>query len=1025
MGYNIGVWNCRKGLLLKDNSPIYKVDDIKSLLQRHNLHLLAIVESDLHGVGSRVPRVNPISTKQIFESLHIDGYNIKLPMSWQSHGQARVFLYAKEGISIKMRELSQLDSDLPSLSCEIGLGREKRTCVNFFYREWTGGISGLSDSQSQVARLTRQINHWRSLYAGSKDVVILGDSNLCSLKWSEESYQYKDLSNLVQDFLLETTSYQQVKQFTRSEVSRNGVTRSCIDHCYTDVPHKLSDPTVEAAGDSDHLAVIFTKYCKAPVSKPQTVRKRNYKNFNVGDFLNDINTSDINEQVTSKDDLEEAAMAFEQIFSEILNIHAPMKTFQIRKHYSPHISPETKLLIAERKVLQEEATATGNPILLSEFKLKAKEVKKASKLDLKEYHERDFGEDETIQKSWKTAKDILGMQKNLSPTSIIHEGETITSPAKIANLFNNFFVSKVKALREKTATEPKVDPIQRLQNWVNKRGTLPAFTLKRIDLQTLRKILKRMKGKRSHGVDNIDSYSIKLAGPLIEDSLLHLINLSIEKEKFSSNWKPQLIFPLHKKSSRFDVKNYRPVSHLVEVGKMAEYAVYEQVVHHFTDNKLFHENHHGSLSGHSTATALLQLMDMWLEASEDTELSAALLLDQSAAYDLVDHQVLLKKLKVYNFSESAVNWFSSYLSDRSQVVQVESKQSQSTDLDDHAVPQGSILGGLIFIIFSNDFPESNQEGESVLYVDDDTDVVHDSDPELLHQKIQQVAISSAEWLQDNRMCVAGSKSKLLVIGTKRLRSMKQADQLEIQVDNMMVKETRSEKLLGIIINNELTWKEQLYGETWREEDNAPGLIPQLSQRVGILRRLSKCMSKSRLKIFAEGIFYSKLNYCLPVFGHVFGLEIYRDVSTRYHSFTKEDNRKLQVLQNSVLRLLSGKPRSTPTVELLASTKSLSVQQLIAYQTLVMVHKIVQTSKPAYLARRMSLRNEDIGRLPGRMSGMLTIPRQSLSTTRAGFVARGSQLFNNLPVNLRMEKKLSKFKTGIRKWITENIPAKPI
>ena len=312
----------------------------------------------------------------------------------------------------------------------------------------------------------------------------------------------------------------------------------------------------------------------------------------------------------------------------------------------------------------------------------------------------------------------------------------------------------------------------------------------------------------------------------------------------------------------------------------------------------------------------------------------------------------------------------------------------------------------------------------MMYVDDDTDVVHESDPELLHQKIQHVANSSSEWLHDNRMCVAGSKSKLLVIGTKMLRAMKLTEQLEIQVDNMKVKETRSEKLLGIIINNELTWKEQLYGETWREEDNAPGLIPQLSQRVGILRRLSKCMSRSRLKIFAEGIFYSKLNYCLPVFGHVFGLDIYRDIRTRYHSFTREDSRRLQVLQNSVMRLLSGKTRSTPTVQLLECTKSLSVQQLIASQTLVMVHKVVQTSKPAYLARRMIPRNEDAGRLPGRMSGMLKTPRQSLSTTRAGFVARGSQLFNNLPVNLRMEKNLSKFKSGIRNWIIENIPARP-
>ena len=166
-----------------------------------------------------------------------------------------------------------------------------------------------------------------------------------------------------------------------------------------------------------------------------------------------------------------------------------------------------------------------------------------------------------------------------------------------------------------------------------------------------------MKGKRSHGINNIDSFSLKLAGPLMEDALEHLINLSIKKQIFASRWKPQLINPLHKKDDMLDPKNFRPVSHLVEVGKMVEYAVYVQVVEHFTLNNLFHENHHGSLAGRSTATALIQLVDMWLEAAENTELSAALLIDQSAAYDLVDHKILLQKLKVYNFHDDSIQWF--------------------------------------------------------------------------------------------------------------------------------------------------------------------------------------------------------------------------------------------------------------------------------------------------------------------------------------------------------------------------------
>ena len=125
---------------------------------------------------------------------------------------------------------------------------------------------------------------------------------------------------------------------------------------------------------------------------------------------------------------------------------------------------------------------------------------------------------------------------------------------------------------------------------------------------------------------------------------------------------------------------------------------------------------------------------MFLEAAEKRKLTAALLLDQSAAYDLLDHNILLKKLALYNFDEYSLQWFKSYLSGRSQSVQVEAQQSPAEDLGDHAAPQGSVLGGILFLINENDFPACREEGESVLFVDDDTDVVNDSDPELLMQK---------------------------------------------------------------------------------------------------------------------------------------------------------------------------------------------------------------------------------------------------------------------------------------------------
>ena len=139
-----------------------------------------------------------------------------------------------------------------------------------------------------------------------------------------------------------------------------------------------------------------------------------------------------------------------------------------------------------------------------------------------------------------------------------------------------------------------------------------------------------------------------------------------------------------------------------------EYAVYCQIVEHFIIYDLFHPNHHGSIANHSTVTALIQLVDLWLDAAERKELSAVCLLDQSAAYYLLCHRTLRKKLELYRSDATSIDWLMSYLAGRTQIVQVESKTSSPLEGGEHAVPQGSVLGGLLHVINSNDFPDCHE-----------------------------------------------------------------------------------------------------------------------------------------------------------------------------------------------------------------------------------------------------------------------------------------------------------------------------
>ena len=1026
IGYNVASWNCRRGLLDPDGSPSSKLIDIQMYLHKHRLHILGVIEADLHGHQSRIFRKNPLSTNDIHEKLKIDGYHIILPQSWYIHNQARVLMYVREDVKVQMINCSGNNTDLPSISVQIGLGKE-RTCVNIFYREFTGGVSGSSNLQSQIDRLDRQIGHWKTLYSQGRDVLILGDCNICAAKWNDDNFPNMDLANKIQDFLLKHASLQLVTSITRVELKNGLVQKSIIDHCYTDAVEKISGPYVETVGNSDHMGVRIIKHSKILNFKPRTVQKRCYKNFSIDGFLLDVYYSSINEHVTSQDSIDGAATIFQNEFEAILNFHAPLKTVQVRKNYCPFLSEETKISIKERNTLFEEARKSGDPVLLQEFKTKSKEVKQIISMDKNNSQQTELGDSNSSKQAWAAAKNILDLHKSSSPSTILDNlGRPISNPSLVADRFNEYFIEKVKILRAETDNPPKVDPVSRLKSWLTSSDKAPpTFKLQPISIQKLRLLIKRMKGGRSFGIDNIDSFSLKLAAPLLEDALQHLVNLSIRTCTFSKLWKPQIIFPLHKKAEKEKVENYRPVSHLVEIGKLIEYEVYDQVSQHFKQYKLFHANHHGGLPNHSTATALVQLNDMFLQAAESRQISAALLLDQSAAYDLLDHSILLRKLAAYNFDESALQWFKSYLSDRSQAVQIESKQSSLKTLGDHAAPQGSVLGGLLFIIYENDFPACRQEGESVMFVDDDTDCISDFEPDELIRKMQIEADLSCDWLKDNRMCVAGQKSKFMIICTREMRRRKfNGERCSIMVDGKQIMESQSEKLLGVIINNRLTWHEHLYGESWRlnSNENSRGHISQLSQRLGILRKIAKVASKKKLRMIANGLFYSKLSYCLPLFMNTWGLDVYKDGGSRYSCLSKKDIHKLQVIQNQVLRLMHDKAtvEGLSTVELHKLSNELSVHQQGALSTLCLAKKILLTGKPVYLMKRL---NTSVDR-GTRSRSTLYQQNSHLGLLRESFLYRGTKLYNLLPEELKLETKMELFKFKVKKWVLENISLKP-
>ena len=323
------------------------------------------------------------------------------------------------------------------------------------------------------------------------------------------------------------------------------------------------------------------------------------------------------------------------------------------------------------------------------------------------------------------------------------------------------------------------------------------------------------------------------------------------------------------------------------------------------------------------------------------------------------------------------------------------------------------------------FPDVRDDGtSSILYADDDTDNVRHPDPDILEERIQQIANNSTSWVRDNKLVCSGSKTKLLVIGTKELRKSRLSNHnkvLEIEVDGYKVKETESERLLGLIINNTMTWKDHLYGN----KENR-GLIPKLSQRASIIHKLSYIMPKDKLNTMAEGIFFSLLNYCVDIYGNVWGLPSYDDIVRKSTAFRKEDNAKLQVLVNKVLRSVTGMDRDTPISVLATTSGKLSVQQRTALFTINSVHRSLTSQEPAY--SYSVFKNErnpaDNPEDNPRHQTNCKVVNCKLSISRGGYYYRGSRLYNQLPTSLIQTSNQSTFKKTAKQWVLDNIPFLP-
>ena len=405
---------------------------------------------------------------------------------------------------------------------------------------------------------------------------------------------------------------------------------------------------------------------------------------------------------------------------------------------------------------------------------------------------------------WRTAKSFMGWKTAGIPVQLSVDGQLLTSAKQIAQVMNNYFIEKVYHIRRQMKTAPadnsKIETIMQ-----NKTCRLQFH---HISVSKVQKLLRGLSSSKSTGMDGLDNFSVKLSAAHIAKPLQYIIELSRWQQKFSSAWKKSKIIPLHKKNDPLDKQNYRPVSLLSPLSKVLEKTVYEELYCYFSNNRIFHPSLHGYRKGRSTQTALLQLYDKFVRAAGNGKLSGAVLLDLSSAFDLVDPEILIQKLKLYNVDDTVLNWFQSYLMERQQAVWIDHAYS---DLQycNVGVPQGSNLGPLLFLAFYNDLP-FNLTCDVEAYADDTTLYSSGVTFTELETKLTNNCAKVSLWMAQNKLKLNASKTHVMAIGTSR-RLQQQEGEIKVTMDglDLIESETKAEVLLGCSVQSNLKWNSQV------------------------------------------------------------------------------------------------------------------------------------------------------------------------------------------------------------------------
>ena len=899
----------------------------------------------------------------------IDGYNHHFLVRGDKTGGG-LSLFIKDSISIKLRtDLCKMESSMEALFIEIpktAISTEKNIIIGVIYRPPNQDIKSFCEKLEEIISHVKCEEKILYLMGDFNINIINHENHLATAEFMETIYSQFMLPFITKPTRIAGNSATLIDNIFSNNISNNGFFNGLL---VTDV--------------SDHLP-IFTINYNLNVSPPAALsRTRSLSDRNIQNFKNKLSCIDWSNVMQTRDGKE----AFSIFHEQLVNAYdAAFPLTNVKHGYTNRktwLSNGMKNSIKIKNRLYIKQLKDPSVENIKKYKEYKSVLNKTIKESERSHYQNVLNENrKNTRKMWAILKTIINKKKtNQVPDQFIIDNHVVTNKQTIAKKFNQFFTNVGKDLAKKIPTT-SVDPLTYL-----KHPNPHTIYLHDVTENEVIKLITNLKNS-SPGNDAIHAKVFKTCFPQFLEPLVHVLNLSIQQGFFPNEMKIAKIIPIYKSNDPTNIGNYRPISVLPLISKLLERIMYNRLISFIDKHQILYKYQFGFRRNHNANQALIILMDKLMSAIDDGKRALGVFLDFKKAFDTVDHIILLKKLEYYGIRGIAHDWLTDYLKDRKQYVSFDQSISDPL-LISCGVPQGSILGPLLFILYINDICNISDISFPILFADDTSLFFTGDSISEVCDKANTELTKIMPWIHANKLSLNVSKTHYMFFQpSARLPS----DIPEIMIEQSKLERVCVTKFLGINLDSKMTWEKHIHT-----------IKGKVARGLGLISKAKKVLNSDSLVTLYYSMVYSHLIYCVEVWGNAAEIHL---------------NSLLKV-QKKVIKNIKSLPYRAPSRPVFKDLNILTITQIHQYHILIFVFKYLKDMLPITFHNFYKLNRSVIYR-ETRSSNNLFVKFAKTSLYGKSVRIWGARLWNERCTELETKCSIHSFKKMLKRQMIAGV-----